>query len=307
MKAPLYFFEPTPATTSSFFRSLQRLPRWVYGLIGVAFSLAASVGLAVFLVGPLAASLVKTGDPKLDSALSIMLTFTPYWLMLLIYGIAKKSVRGTGFTARHAVRHLLLGLLLGFVFSLLCNVVPGLFGGGFSFQTNLLGDPAFWLGFLLWLAVAFVQGGGEEVLFRGLVPRFLGRTLSAGMVVFLSTIAFGAAHSFVPNNVIVIMIFSTVLGAVFGLVELLTNSAWLTVGFHTTFNLVSLYLASGATTALFAVQQSALTGIVAIGLPVVLVVVLVLVLNKKRPGWHRERIGAAASAPAADEPVAQDA
>ena len=82
----------------------------------------------------------------------------------------------------------------------------------------------------LWACVALTAGFCEELIFRGMMPRFLGRQLGdplAGML--LAVLAFGAAHLYQGARGV---IGTTVLGAYFAFVVLCTHSIWPAVLLH---------------------------------------------------------------------------
>ena len=82
----------------------------------------------------------------------------------------------------------------------------------------------------LWAGVALTAGFCEELIFRGMIPRFLGGQLGdplAGML--LAVLAFGAAHLYQGARGV---IGTTVLGAYFAFVVLCTHSIWPAVLLH---------------------------------------------------------------------------
>ncbi|HYE29727.1 MAG TPA: type II CAAX endopeptidase family protein [Allosphingosinicella sp.] len=97
------------------------------------------------------------------------------------------------------------------------------------------GDPA-----TLWVSLAFlalVPGFTEEILFRGILFRFIERAGGSGIALAVTSLFFGLAHIFNPNATI----FSSLAialeaGLVLGAVYMLTRRLWAVIGGHAAWN-----------------------------------------------------------------------
>lgn len=127
---------------------------------------------------------------------------------------------------------ILLGVVLGLmaVFGWLRLEEPGglLARGG--------GIAALWI--LIYLAAFFIQGGTEEVIFRGYIFRNLGLWKGLWAALPGSSIIFGVVHMFNPGGAVWMPVGNVVLvGLLLALIRV-RYSLWVAVGFHAIWNLL---------------------------------------------------------------------
>jgi membrane protease YdiL (CAAX protease family) len=234
-------------------RSLSR------ALVYVGVLLAANIlyGLAILtLVAALGGRDALSGesggsgvDPELALALTVL--FAPVillithiflrrwdhcpWRELFKTWDARSPVRGRW------LRHLGAGYLAG---GALLGALLGLFAlaGWFSFEgwgdAASRGAGAAALQSLILFAAFFLQGGAEEVAFRGYLFRNLGLWRGLVPAIVISSLVFGLVHGLNPGASIgpLPLVNTAVVGVLLALVRV-RYSLWMAVGFHAVWNL----------------------------------------------------------------------
>ncbi|MGH1550523.1 CPBP family intramembrane glutamic endopeptidase [Leifsonia poae] len=301
MTRSTFFFDP-PFTTSGVTASLAKTAKPVYGVLGfVIFITLTLVTIGVGLVAqPLVVSLLGAESPWVTS-LTVFVTFLPLWVFFLIFTIRNRR-HGSGLTSR-GVGRFLLGVVVGIalVWMIMLTLVL-FFGGRFTFNAQAFAAPAFWPVAVVSLLVFYVQGSGEEFMFRSMMARFLARRFSAVTIVIVTAAAFSAVHFSNGMKQPLVFLYTFVIGLLLGLLAVTSNSLWLVLGLHGVYNwatgyLTSIFLQAPADPAIAPLATSVAGGVA--------IVVVVIVLQVTKPGWHREKAAVAPErTPArADEPV----
>jgi len=130
-----------------------------------------------------------------------------------------------------ALGELCAGLLLGFlIFSAATGVVALL--GGFEIL-GLRGAGNIWP----MIALAFVSGPFEEILFRGLVLRLLEKLVGTWWALAATSAFFGLAHLMNPDSTLfAAFAIACEAGILLGAAYLVTRRLWLAIGLHSAWN-----------------------------------------------------------------------
>ncbi|MBR1796506.1 MAG: CPBP family intramembrane metalloprotease [Clostridiales bacterium] len=155
-------------------------------------------------------------------------------VLLFIRIIQRRKIRTAGFVKKNALKHYLIGLLIGsgmFAVSIGICVMLGALkiscAGGFSPYAMLIL-------FLGWM----IQGNSEEVMCRGYLLVSVSRRYNVAVGVLFNSLIFGALH-LGNNGVSVLPIVNIVLfGIVMSLVFLKTGNIWMVSAMHTSWNFV---------------------------------------------------------------------
>ncbi|MDR6972461.1 CPBP family intramembrane glutamic endopeptidase [Leifsonia shinshuensis] len=283
-----YHFEAGPVR-NGFYSRLTRLPAAVYVALGTvgAFALA-SLTIATGTLSDTLLKPLKESNPELGSLLGMLATFALFWVVFLVWAVPNRF-RASGMSRHRIGMFIPVGLLLGVLMSAATTGIKSLvFGSRFTFDPGPLGTPMFWLMGLALLLAFSVQGGAEELIFRSMVPAFLARKANALTIVIVMSVAFSAAHFAIAVEQPLVFLYTFLLGVFFGLLVLASNSLWFAIAAHGAFNFGSSYLVQVFPPApggfeLAPYLGPALTGLLA-------TVVMLVVLQKTRPGWHRESL-----------------
>jgi len=144
---------------------------------------------------------------------------------------AGKSAAAVGLSPRHAVREILLGVLLGG--ALFTCVVLELAIGGFYRVLAVHVTPALGVAALLLLGDALL----EELLFRGVIFRLVEEWTGTWIALIVSAVLFGLAHAANPHATLVS---STAIaleaGVLLGGAFVLARNLWFPIGIHFAWN-----------------------------------------------------------------------
>lgn len=133
--------------------------------------------------------------------------------------------------ARNAVRHVALGLLIGF-----CLFAATIGSMALLGVYQVRGHGA-WQPLVPALALALLTGIFEEILLRGLVFRFLERWLGSWSALILSALLFGALHLANPHaSPVAALAIALEAGVMLAAAYMLTRSLWLAIGIHAGWN-----------------------------------------------------------------------
>lgn len=126
----------------------------------------------------------------------------------------------------------LAGLLLGFV---LISVVVGVIWALGGLRFSGVQTPRGWVSLV---AIAGFQAAiSEEILFRGVLFRYVEEVLGTWGAVAISAAVFGGAHLSNPNATILGAVAIAVeAGLLFGAIYALTRSLWIVIGLHFAWN-----------------------------------------------------------------------
>ena len=216
---------PLPAQAKGTLAKIIQFPIMLF-IIGVAMQ-----------IGTLAATALirQQVEPKNDSPqllaipiLLCILALTAHWVFnRYVDGSPHSDVEGKG-----AVKETGAGLLFGFfLFSFITGIVWAM--GGY--------EPGAYIGWhTIWQmlgAFALAPGVTEEILFRGLLFRYVERMAGSWIALVLSGALFGFAHYANPNGGIVPAIaIALEAGLMLGAVYMLTRRLWAAIGVHMAWN-----------------------------------------------------------------------
>ena len=281
-------------------------------LSGLVSFLAAliTIGLIIFAVAAIA------GISDLEAA--------PVWLsdhlsaILMTIGavmVAKFSLRHLGAEPRDDLpfdgraRDFFVGLLFAAVLMSLMVGIAALLGvyriDGWGGSTSFL---------MLFLMAGFQAAFFEEILFRGVIFRFLEEFFGSWIALLISAVVFGLVHWSNPNGTLLAALaIALEAGILLGAAYMLTRNLWLAIGLHWGWNVVQGYiwdvsvsgiavdglvdarpvgdplLSGGA----FGLEASAIAMVVATATGIWLLVKAVRIGHIVQPWWVRRRTGAA--------------
>ena len=184
----------------------------------------------------------------IDSPVFLIIHFIPtYWgriicgfifggILLGIYQLLACTIETGHFTFGHCsvssiFKNLGLGILIGTVCLSLTILSLMVFGcytvEGFSF----LG-----LSLLLSLASYFIGACCEEIIFRGIILRFIGIKWNVVAALVISSVLFGLLHSFNPGMTWMGVVGIIVVGFMLGATYMYSGSIWMPLGIHWIWN-----------------------------------------------------------------------
>ncbi|HMG47631.1 MAG TPA: type II CAAX endopeptidase family protein [Allosphingosinicella sp.] len=194
-------------------------------VIAVVLFVAASA-LANFLIDLVPR---QSGSPLLlvNAAIVIPCLLAAYWLFSRF--VAREPM--TLFAPEGWAKELLAGIAAGAVlFSVVVASVATLGG----YRVAGWGDlTTFWAPF----TISIISGFAEELLFRGILFRYLERTAGSWAALALTSALFGGAHLFNPNaSPIAAAAIAIEAGILLGAVYMLTRRLWAAIGLHAAWN-----------------------------------------------------------------------
>lgn len=154
---------------------------------------------------------------------------------------------------QHLLRHLGLGIALGFILQSLTIFVIYLFGGFTIIAVNniLFLIPA--------LTMAFTAAIIEEVLFRGILYRLMEEKLGSYIALAISALIFGAMHLGNPNSSFGAgMAIAIEAGLLLGAVYIYSKNLWLPIALHFAWNFTQSGI-YGASTSGHVIEKSLFT------------------------------------------------
>jgi len=302
LREPTYFFDTTVVKNRIYARML-KLPKLVYGIVGVIVFFAAI--FAVITAGGLLAQLASAGvkDKVLAGVIPLAAGFGLVWVGFLIYA-RKVGFRAVGFGRGGVAKKIVLGLVLGLVlaaavmlFTLLLTGTPIVFNGA-VFATS-----SFWTGVGITFVAYMIQGSAEEFVYRSMLPKFLARKYGAIGIIVLSTIAFSIAHFVNGIKDPTVFLYTGTLGLFFVLLALATESLWTVTAMHGAYNFSVGFLSTQVLTVSEGNDSGITSQLVTTGVGILGVIIVLVVLRIKRPGWQHEHLSTetAATAPANPE------
>ena len=131
-------------------------------------------------------------------------------------------------------RDLLLGVIIPFVMLLIIFLFYIIFGFGYVVTGNISFVDDLLLAFPFYIFVAF----NEEILFRGYIFQKFIELTNKYVALFLLSVCFGIAHLFNPNVSVLGVINIVLAGVFFSACYIKTNSLWLPISMHFTWNFV---------------------------------------------------------------------
>jgi hypothetical protein len=170
-----------------------------------------------------------TGTPLMVAGALVLVAFLLFSYWIFCRFVEWRPMRD--FARENALQELLAGLIAGAaIFSAVVAVVAAL--GGY----HILGYGKF---DSIWplLALAITSSVGEELLFRGILFRFIERTGGSWVALVLTSALFGGAHITNPGATL----FSSLAialeaGILLGGIYMLTRRLWAVIGVHAAWN-----------------------------------------------------------------------
>lgn len=171
------------------------------------------------------------------------------WIFLLVQGggsvggilityllwrfINKGTLKSLGF--RGSLKDLWFGLFLGAISIFVIFIV--LLATGNVTLVNPLLSPQFSVYTISFLILFILVGFSEEMFFRGYIMSTLASRGNKKWVIYVvSALIFSIAHGLNPNVSILGLINIAVVGVLFAYMFFATNSLWLPIGYHITWN-----------------------------------------------------------------------
>ena len=196
--------------------------------LGLLVLTVALVGGAVLIGGSIALSQIM--DPTMAGLLAYVAALAiAYPLHATIVERRRPPIE----LAPRRIGGLFVGLAMGVVvFSVIVGVLAAL--GMFRVQGLNLGYA--WVTPVILVGVN--AGITEEIIFRGIVFRYVEQGLGTWLAVAISGLAFGVVHITNPNASVVAGIAIAIeAGVLLGLLYAVSRSLWLCIGFHAAWNL----------------------------------------------------------------------
>ena len=266
--------------------------------------------VVLFVLANAAAILAIKLLPAMDQAASTLVrSAIAIGIVLLVY---KLAIRHLGEQPRDDLRlsdapkGLGLGLLLGFlIFSLIVGVAA------IADVYNIIGSGGTGELLRVLVTIAILPGFMEELLFRGILFRWLEEFAGSWFALAMTSALFGLAHMFNPNAT-ALSSFAIALeaGVLLGGAYMLTRNLWMAIGLHAAWNFTQGWifdvpvsgtdqnglveaqlsgpelLSGGA----FGLEASLIAMVVATAAGVALVVLAVKQGELVRPWWVRRRL-----------------
>lgn len=153
--------------------------------------------------------------------------------LLLWKYLNKKSLKDLGFQG--SLKDLLFGLFLGAISITLIFLL--LLVTGNIELLNTLSEPKFSAFTISFLIMFILVGFFEEIFFRGYVMKVMASRGNKQWVIYIiSAIIFSAVHGTNPNVSVIGLINIVFVGLLFAYMFIKTNSLWLPIGYHITWN-----------------------------------------------------------------------
>ena len=202
-----------------------------FPLVALVISVALFVG-ALQVAGTIGKQLPYSSETieglALRTAIVLAISIGLYKLVIVHLG---EQPRDDLLIAR-APKELGFGLLFGV---LLFTAIVGVAALADVYNIVGAGDTRTLLSVLL--TAAIVPGVLEELLFRGILFRWIEQFAGSWLGLIVSSALFGAAHFFNPNSSFMPSLFITVeAGVLLGGAYLLTRSLWMPIGLHAAWN-----------------------------------------------------------------------
>lgn len=148
--------------------------------------------IAAFLLSTIGYGMVMAGFEVSDQLFHSSLTFAWAGIVLGLYALFVRLMEKhwpTDLSLRRLISHTLLGLLVGFVFMVLVVSTMVALSDVTMVWNNFSGEQQFSV-FMMFLAVAV----GEEMIFRGVIFRWIDERWNTWVALLVSAILFGWIH-----------------------------------------------------------------------------------------------------------------
>jgi len=195
------------------------------------------IGIAVWFLGlMIAGAIAKLAIPPIPGLSKDTIFFligTPILILLYVFVIAKLGdPKRNDFHDPKALRHLLWGLVGGTVIFSAAVAIAGAIG---IYHIVGIGSLNGLLAALI--SPALFPAVSEEMLFRGILFRWLEQFGGSWLALIVTSALFGAAHLANPNASLVAAVgIALEAGVMLGAAYMLTRSLWLPMGLHAAWN-----------------------------------------------------------------------
>lgn len=187
-------------------------------------ALAVAGNFAKFLVAPLTGSSIELAL----YATAVLILIPLYWFVIARLGQPPRN----DLDDPKWLRHLLLGVVCGTVVFSVAVAIAGLFG---VYRIVGIGSLNGLLSALIVSAIGAAVT--EEILFRGILFRWLEEFGGSWVAIAVTSVVFGASHLMNPNaSVIAAVGIGFEAGVMLGAAYMLTRSLWLPMGLHAAWN-----------------------------------------------------------------------
>ena len=195
-------------------------------LIAIALFIAANA-LALLVSKPLPA-MDKTALAAAKSLIALLIVFATYKLVIRRLGeTPRDDLAGAG-----ALGGLGAGLLLGAILFSAVVGVAALFD-----VYNIIGEGGFAQMLTIAIVVGIMPGFMEELLFRGILFRWLEQFGGSWFALAITSALFGLGHIFNPNaSALSSFAIAVEAGILLGGAYMLTRSLWMPIGLHAAWN-----------------------------------------------------------------------
>lgn len=167
----------------------------------------------------------------------LMMAFGSITCIVFLYVkiVEKRPISSIGFEKEHALKKYIKGFVIGLLMFTLAIVI-GVLTGAYEIKLSL---STVKFDVLLIILLGFIiQGGTEEVVFRGWVLPILGVRYNVTFAIILSSIMFCALHAFNPGMTILPVINLLMFGLFAAVFALNEKGIWGICGMHTAWNWV---------------------------------------------------------------------
>jgi membrane protease YdiL (CAAX protease family) len=218
--------EPVRGAARPLWRRIVEYPlvAMVIGVAGFVFAISVAGVLAKFLHPPI---------PGVTFEMTFDLFAIPLLVILYVLGIARLGENPRNdYRDPKALRHLLAGLVGGAILFSVAVLIAAAMG---IYRIVGLGDVSGMAAALI--GAALFPAVSEELLFRGILFRWLEEFGGSWVALLLTSALFGAAHLANPNaSAIAAVGIALEAGVMLGAAYMLTRSLWLPMGLHAAWN-----------------------------------------------------------------------
>lgn len=199
------------------------------------------------------ATLASTGFVE-QVVLSVLQLGFLLWIVRWLVVIVEKrpfDLSQLGLVSANRAMHILLGILLAVILSLL-TISIGFFTGTLDYLGNgfdLFGATQVFVTALLAGFLALASGFGEELAFRGYLQTRIAQRYNSSVAIVIAAMLFALSHPVSSSNPLLYLATATLVGILFGTIFLRTSSLWMGVALHTVWNYMQIAVLAVRTSA----------------------------------------------------------
>ncbi len=207
---------------------IRQFPWWLAILLIIASSL---LFLTLYALAQSLLPLLSNQILKIATGFLLGCTITGLYLLFiyLVEGVWTSSVLST----RHFPLDIGKGILVGIIFFAIITGILAL-GGWYSIK-SIAFHPSFWDQ----LSLFFLVACGEEIVFRGIIFRFIDLRWNTGYALIISALLFGALHIFNDSATVWSSLAIAIeAGLMLGMIYKVSGSLWAPIGVHWAWNVM---------------------------------------------------------------------